>query len=129
LQEPETIGTSGSCSGFLALKAVGVNTLAELNFEYDKDADVITIEGVNYSGAFFRFFANPPRDTVFKIIQDDSGSLVIQELSQELPDGLLTIEELETLKEKYSQAVYATRGVDIEHWNRLVALVEHLHHA
>jgi hypothetical protein len=54
--------------------------MADLNFEYDKEIDVITIEGVKYSGDFFRFFANPPRDCAFKIVSNDNGHLVIKEL-------------------------------------------------
>lgn len=52
-----------------------------LEFNYDEEADVLTVEGIRYSGNFFRFFAVAgPSDDVFRVVERHDGVVVIQKV-------------------------------------------------
>lgn len=53
-----------------------------LNFSYNEDADVITIEEIKYAGDLFRGMALFPVNTKFRIVERCSS-------------GVLTVEQLE----------------------------------
>lgn len=57
---------------------------SNLEFDYDPTTDVMTIEGVKYSGNFFRFFAvTGPSDQKFKIVgRKVDGALIIQKVEE-----------------------------------------------
>lgn len=47
----------------------------KLKFEYDSDKDIITIEGVAYSGDFFRMLGSVPTTRLFRIRCDEGINL------------------------------------------------------
>ena len=49
-----------------------------LQFEYDLLRDALTVEGVKFSGDFFRFFAMPNEGALFRIIRQQDGEVVVQ---------------------------------------------------
>jgi hypothetical protein len=50
-----------------------------LDYNYDALKDVITIEGINYSGEIFRLWAKElPLGVWFKIIRRDNGKITIE---------------------------------------------------
>jgi hypothetical protein len=51
---------------------------SRLDYEYDPRIDVITIEGVRYSGDFFRLFAAPPAG-VHLVVERRDGMITITE--------------------------------------------------
>jgi len=51
---------------------------ARLDYEYDTRIDVMTIEGVRYSGDFFRLFAAPP-EGVHLAMERRDGTIIITE--------------------------------------------------
>lgn len=67
--------------------------MSKLDMRYDEANDIATIEGVKYSGEFFRAFAVPCpyQDTVITITHDEHGVVVIHKL---VGISLQEIEEL-----------------------------------
>lgn len=50
-----------------------------LTFDYDPHMDVLTVEGIKYSGAFFRSFARDiPLNTSLRIVSRDNGVVHIE---------------------------------------------------
>ena len=49
----------------------------KLHIEYDEAKDIVTIEGVMYSGEFFRWFADPLPDSLIRVTKQD-GIVKIQ---------------------------------------------------
>jgi hypothetical protein len=51
----------------------------KLNFSYDTERDVLTIEGQQYSGELFRAWAEGglPTDQLFRFIRKEDGSFMI----------------------------------------------------
>ena len=54
----------------------------KLEFSYNAEHDIITIEGINYSGEMFRAFGSIKLNTPFQIISRENGSITVQQLPQ-----------------------------------------------
>jgi len=56
--------------------------MERLNFSYNESQDILTIEGIPYSGELFRAFAGKSKglglqlDTPFKIVRRDSNGVI-----------------------------------------------------
>jgi hypothetical protein len=51
-----------------------------LNFSYDQAADIITIEGIKYSGDFFRMFASQAIvDQIVRVVSNSNGVIVVED--------------------------------------------------
>ncbi len=49
-----------------------------LNFDYDSERDVLTIEGVKYAGEYFRFLGHSPAPgVIFKIVERKDGVISV----------------------------------------------------
>jgi hypothetical protein len=48
-----------------------------LAFSYDADKDCLTVEGVKYSGDFFRMFADPDPAALYRIEKDEYGAVTV----------------------------------------------------
>lgn len=57
--------------------------MPSLIVEYDNWADVLTVEGIHYSGSIFRNFASGPLNKPFKIIKREDGVLTCVEIENE----------------------------------------------
>lgn len=55
-----------------------------LGIDYDEDRDVVTIDGILYSGEFFRQFGSAKMGTVLRIVQRMDGvvSVAVQEAGE-----------------------------------------------
>jgi hypothetical protein len=50
---------------------------AKLNFSFDPETDVLTIENVRYSGSLFRQLSRPDDGCLYHLIQDKDGVVII----------------------------------------------------
>lgn len=59
--------------------------MKNLNIEYDKQQDIVTIEGVRYAGGLFRHLGvhGVAVGTVLKIMRREDGEIFLQEIIQE----------------------------------------------
>lgn len=50
---------------------------------YDRDRDIVTINGVKYAGAFFRSFGihGAPVGSLLRIIKRDDGTLTVEKFA------------------------------------------------
>lgn len=57
-----------------------MNDQKPLNFDYDLSVDILTIEGVKYSGDLFRHLGFEPsaEDQAFQIVKREDGALTIR---------------------------------------------------
>lgn len=56
-----------------------------LNFSYDQSTDLITIEGIKYSGDFFRMFASQAIvDQIVRVVSNKDGVIVVEDAREQL---------------------------------------------
>lgn len=48
-----------------------------IRIAYDEEGDVVTIEGVSYSGDFFRQFGRAPMGTILRVAQRLDGAISV----------------------------------------------------
>ena len=53
-----------------------------LDFSYDKDCDILTVEGKRYSGHFFRFFSEATVGRKFQIVKTKNGAIAVVDLKK-----------------------------------------------
>jgi hypothetical protein len=64
----------------------GLTQVPALNFEYDPDRDVLTIEGIKYSGHLFRGFGlETPVGQPVEIVRREDGNVVLRAVNLGVP--------------------------------------------
>jgi len=56
-----------------------------LSFSYDAEKDWLTVEGVKYSGDFFRCFTMPNPLALYRIMKDEWGAVNVMEIHAPYP--------------------------------------------
>lgn len=64
-----------------------------LNFEYDAARDVLTVEGLQFAGVFFRQFNSVPLGAPIKILSREDGVLIVAQMEPWDRDWALKPEE------------------------------------
>lgn len=64
-----------------------MNNRKHLEFSYDEKEDILTVEGVRYSGDYFRFLAKePPDPRWFRMKKREDGIVIVQTTITELAE-------------------------------------------
>ena len=71
------------------------NLMDSLNFDYDELTDILTIEGVRYSGQIFRSFGVFPRGELFMFLDRRDGVVEVRRVRSE-QDLIISVKAVST---------------------------------
>ena len=99
------------------VRILGLNFMeSPLRHSYDGRRDVMTIEGKHYTGAFFRFMAKPDPGRLFRFVEDGSGRLNIEEITNSDPQmPLLHLDRDATRRFLESHGVLTVNNIKGKH--------------